>query len=125
MNTSGKRPIWIVGTQLGILLCAVASASEPQSAAPAAQPVSVAASTGQDADRAANEALRQRVKAALHASPYFYDQHVTVSIEDDDVVLGGFVFSDWDLRDALRIAREAAGDRSVIDNLSIKEGGSR
>ena len=125
MNTSGKRPIWIVGTQLGILLCAVASAAEPQRAAPPAQPVSVAASTGQDADRAANEALRQRVKAALHASPYFYDQHVTVSIEDGNVVLGGFVFSDWDLRDALRIAREAAGDRSVIDNLSIKEGGSR
>lgn len=125
MNTSGKRPIWIVGTQLGILLCAVAPAAEPQRAAPPAQPVSVAASTGQDADRAANEALRQRVKAALHASPYFYDQHVTVSIEDGNVVLGGFVFSDWDLRDALRIAREAAGDRSVIDNLSIKEGGSR
>jgi len=125
VNTSGKRPIWIVGTQLGILLCAVAPAAEPQRAAPPAQPVSVAASTGQDADRAANEALRQRVKAALHASPYFYDQHVTVSIEDGNVVLGGFVFSDWDLRDALRIAREAAGDRSVIDNLSIKEGGSR
>jgi hypothetical protein len=42
-----------------------------------------------------------------------------------DCGLGGFVFSDWDLRDAPRIARKAAGDKPVIDNLSIKLGGRR
>ena len=70
-----------------------------------------------------NEQLRQRVAAALHADPYFPDQHVTVSVEKGTVVLRGFVFSGWDLERAIRIADEAAGSRLVIDDLSIKEGG--
>jgi BON domain len=87
--------------------------------------VSIAASTAHGAYNVPDEDLRKRVKAALHADPYFYDEHVTVSIENGGVALRGFVFSDWDLREALRIARQAAGDKPVIDNLSIKEGGYR
>jgi len=74
---------------------------------------------------AADESLKQRVTAALHADPYFYDEHVSVSIENGAVVLRGFVASEWDLRDAIRIAGKAAGDRPVIDNLSITQGGNR
>jgi len=74
---------------------------------------------------AADEDLRQRVTAALHSDPYFYDQHVNVSVEKGVVVLRGFVTSDWDLRDALRIAGKAAGDSRVIDDLSIEQGGRR
>lgn len=74
---------------------------------------------------AADDALRQRVTAALHSDPYFYDEHVDVSVDKGAVVLRGFVFSDWDLRDALRIAGKAAGDRRVIDDLTIEEGGRR
>jgi hypothetical protein len=74
---------------------------------------------------AADEELRQRVTAALHLDPYFYDQHVSVSVEKGVVVLRGFVTSDWDIRDALRIAGKAAGDRRVIDDLSIEQGGRR
>jgi osmotically-inducible protein OsmY len=70
-----------------------------------------------------NEQLRQRVAAALHADPYFPDQHVTVSVEKGAVVLRGFVFGDWDLERAIRIAGKAAGNRVVVDDLSIKEGG--
>jgi osmotically-inducible protein OsmY len=40
-------------------------------------------------------------------------------------VLRGFVSSDWDLLDAIRIASKAAGDRRVIDDLSIELGGRR
>jgi len=69
----------------------------------------------------ADRELAKRVQAALHADPYFYDQHVTVSVKKSAVVLRGFVFSSWDLGDAIRIARQAAGDRPVIDNLSIEE----
>ena len=68
----------------------------------------------------ADDELRKHVKAALHADTYFYDEHVTVSVENGSVVLRGFVFSDWELQDALRIARRVAGNRSVVDNLSIK-----
>jgi osmotically-inducible protein OsmY len=71
------------------------------------------------------QASRDRVQAALHADPYFYDEHVTVSIENDNIVLRGFVFSDWDLMDALRIATRAACNQRVIDDLSVKVGGRR
>ncbi|HEV7612672.1 MAG TPA: BON domain-containing protein [Steroidobacteraceae bacterium] len=69
------------------------------------------------------EAIRQRVANALRADPYLYDRHVTVSVEEGRIVLRGFVFDDWDLRNALRIARQSAGAMPVVDNLTIKEGG--
>jgi osmotically-inducible protein OsmY len=89
----------------------------------------------QDADRAppvtrdtspqTDEELGQRVKAALHKDPYFYDEHVDVSVEHGAVVLRGFVFSDADLHNAIRIATKAAGGRKVVNNLTIKQGGRR
>jgi osmotically-inducible protein OsmY len=47
---------------------------------------------------------------------------VTVSVEKGHVILKGFVYNDWDLRDTLKIARTAPGDVPVVDNLSIKTG---
>jgi osmotically-inducible protein OsmY len=67
-----------------------------------------------------NRELSERVRAALHADPYLYDRHVEVTVEGNVVVLSGFVFSAWELQDALRIARKAAGDRPVTDNLSLE-----
>jgi osmotically-inducible protein OsmY len=67
--------------------------------------------------------LREQVRAALLTEPYSYDEHIDVSVEKGVVVLRGFVFNDWDLLDALRIARTAAGDTPVIDSLSIEQGG--
>jgi len=69
--------------------------------------------------------LRDSVQYALHVDPYFYDGHVEVSVDHGVVHLHGLVFSDWDLRDAMRIASKAAGDRRVINNLTIVEGGRR
>jgi hypothetical protein len=89
------------------------------------QSVSVTAPSTQSANQIADGKLRERVKYALHSDPYFYDEHVTVTVENGAVVLRGFVTSEWDLRDAIRIASKAAGDRRVVDNLSIKLGGSR
>jgi hypothetical protein len=71
------------------------------------------------------EATRDRPQAALQADPFFYDGHVTVSIEHDRVVLRGQVFSDWDLMDAARIAARAACNQRAIDNLSLGQGGRR
>jgi osmotically-inducible protein OsmY len=69
---------------------------------------------------ATDEQLAANVQAALHADPYFYDKHVTVSIEHGDVVLRGFVSNSSDLVNAKKIAAKAAGGRRVIDDLSIK-----
>lgn len=117
---------------LGTAVCGLAgfAASASVSAQNALMPpagasdsAAVAAMPG--AAESASGELGERVKAALHAAPYFYDEHVTVTVEQGAVVLSGFVFSDWDLQEAIRIAGKAAGDRRVIDNLSIKQGGRR
>ena len=101
-------------------------AAAQNAAAPAGRPPgSIAAPAAAGASSMANEKLRQHVQAALHADPYFYDEHVTVSVEKNDVVLQGFVSSAWDLQDAIRIAGKAAGNRRVIDDLSIELGGNK
>jgi osmotically-inducible protein OsmY len=93
---------------LVVALCGTASAATAQNVA-----------ADQDVD------LRDRVQFALHADPYFYDAHVEVTVEDGVVHLNGLVFSDWDLQAAIRIATKAAGDRPVINNLTIIVGGRR
>jgi len=71
------------------------------------------------------ETVRWRVQYALDADDYLYAAHIQVSVEKNRIVLQGFVFSDWDLQDALRVAWKAAGRMPVIDDLTIKEGGRR
>jgi osmotically-inducible protein OsmY len=119
MNISKSRNL-VLAAYLGPLVLGLGGIATQVDAQDAAAPQQV--STAQAAD-SKNDELRNRVTAALHADPYFNDRHVTVSVKNGAVVLNGFVFSDWDLRDALRIAKQAAGDSQVVDNLSIKEGG--
>jgi osmotically-inducible protein OsmY len=125
MNISNKRRNLIISAALVSLACGLGGIAQAV-AQNAAEPNSGAGSIS--ATQSANQAdedLRNRVQTALHVDPYFYDAHVRVSVEKGSVVLNGFVYSDWDLQDALRIARKAAGNTTVVDNLSIKEGGRR
>jgi osmotically-inducible protein OsmY len=120
----------IVCAYLGAAVCGLAGfatsvGAQNTALPPASQSDSVAASAMPGSSAPADEELKERVQAALHADPYFYDQHVAVSVEKGVVVLHGFVFSDWDLQEAIRIADQAAGHRRVIDDLSIQQGGRR
>lgn len=83
----------------------------------------VRASPMQADDPATDEAIGGHVEAALHSDPYVYDTHLTVSLNKGDVVLGGFVSGDRHLPDTTRIARKAAGNGRVVDNLAIELGG--
>jgi osmotically-inducible protein OsmY len=119
VNNPCKKHNFIICTCAVFLVCGfdgVATRVDAQNAAEL--PTSRSDATNQSADD-----LTNRVKTALHIDPYFYDKHVTVSVEKGSVVLRGFVFSGWELQDALRIARRAAGHTPVVDNLSIKVGG--
>ena len=106
MNSSSHLQAWRIGALLGALICGGVAAASPQSFS-----------------STADEQLQERVKAALHADRYFLDRHVEVSVKDGVVVLRGLVFSDWDLRDAMRIARKAAGDNLVVNSLTLVQGG--
>ena len=79
----------------------------------------------QEQARAADQQLQTKVENALVSDPYFYSAHVTVSVKNGTVILEGFVFSDWDLRDAIRIATKASGGGHVVDNLTIEVGGRK
>jgi osmotically-inducible protein OsmY len=135
MSISSKKRMLVLGTYLGSVASGLAGIAAPVSAQDAVAPAvrqsdSVTASATpvsatQGANVVTDEELRNRVQAALHSDPYFYDQHVTVSVENGVVVLRGFVFSDWDLHDAIRIASKAADKRRVVDDLSIQQGGRR
>jgi hypothetical protein len=88
-------------------------------------PASARASEGAAPESPANEARRLRVETALHDDPYFNDSHVTVLVENGVVILRGFVSTEWDLLHAIRIAKKAAGDGPVVDELSLELGGRR
>jgi osmotically-inducible protein OsmY len=125
-TSCGKRRLTYCAL-IGSLTFAMMSFSDQTRAqdldvAVSSRPASVGAPSTPSVDLA-DETLRRRVKDALHLDPYFYDEHVIVSVESGAVVLHGFVSSAWDLQDAIRIARKAAGGRRVIDELSIELGG--
>jgi osmotically-inducible protein OsmY len=109
MSISYTKRVLAIGAYLGFALYGLAGS----------------ATRADTPNTAADEEVRQRVTAALHSDPYFYDEHVSVSVEKGVVVLRGFVASEWDVRDALRIAGKAARDKRVIDDLSIEQGGRR
>ena len=121
MNISGRRRRGVIGVYCGVVVCGMVGFA----AGVDAQNVPVRAVEATHDVDAANEALRKRVQAALHTDPYFYDRHLTVSVENGAIVLRGFVFSAWGLQDAIRIAKKAAGDTPVVDNLSIELGGGK
>src|ERR1700719_3292829 len=125
MKISFKKRVLIICAYLGPAVCGLGGFASPVSAqdAPASKSASLVASAPPATAVLSDGELQKRVKAALHADPYFYDKHVTVSVERGAVVLRGFVFSGWELQDAVRIARKAAGNARVIDDLSIQLGG--
>jgi len=125
MTISCKTRNWVIGACIVLLASGVGAFASPVEAQTTLSNTvsrsSIAAPTSPDAD--SDETLARQVRAALRADRYLDDEHIHVSIENGAVILRGLVFDDWDLRSAIRIARKAAGDRLVIDNLSIEQGG--
>ena len=104
-----------------LALQAGAQSTMPSSERPARGADSSASAVAESAD----DERRLRVETALRLDPYFYDAHVNVLLKKGVVVLQGFVFSDWDLIRAIRIANKAAGGARVVNALSIEVGGRR
>ena len=78
-----------------------------------AQPAATSQGTEQD--------VAARVKQALHNNPALNDNHIDVSVKNGDVVLSGFVQDSETLVVAIKAATKAAGDRKVVNRLSIKQ----
>ena len=127
MNISRKKVIlsvWVsLAPAIGVGAFATPVGAQTSVSLPASSSNSVAAAVMLGTPAVAAGELAKRVQTALHTDPYFYDEHVTVSVEQGAVVLSGFVLSSLDLQDAMRIARKAAGDNRVVDKLAIELNG--
>jgi len=120
---SKKRNLVLYGYFVPVVcgLSAIATRAEAQNAP--VPPISGSGYIAASTPAGSTDDLRNRVATALHTDPYLNDRHVTVSVEKGSVVLGGFVFSGWQVQDALRDARKAAGNTRVVDDLDIQLGG--
>jgi hypothetical protein len=67
--------------------------------------------------------LQEQVETALRSNPFFPDEHVSVTIKDGVATLHGFIYDEWDLRTAMRLARKIPGVKRVINDLEIELGG--
>lgn len=67
-----------------------------------------------------DEVLTKQVKTALHDDPFFYDEHVTVTVRNGIVHLEGVVLDAGDIKDVLRIIRRRfPGIKRVVNELEI------
>ena len=122
MSVTLKRELFIIA-----LVCGAGgfgSRVEAQSAPALDQSDMRVVSALVDSRAAKTEKLRSRVVTAMHVDPYLLDEHIEVVVANNAIVLRGFVLNAWELREAVRVARRVAGDTRVLDELSIKEGGS-
>jgi osmotically-inducible protein OsmY len=75
------------------------------------------------AQRAADSDVKARVEAALNSDPRIYARHVDVNVDEGVVHLGGFVWSDSELRFAKADAAAILGVRGVADQIELMRGG--
>jgi osmotically-inducible protein OsmY len=71
--------------------------------------------------QAGADSVLMRVKTALDSNSTFDAKHVDVTMDKGNVVLNGFVQSNRELLHAAQIATKAAGDRKVVNKLTIKQ----
>jgi osmotically-inducible protein OsmY len=65
--------------------------------------------------------VASRVQQALQSDPVLDSKHIDVGVDHGDVVLNGFVQDNRALVAAGQVARKAAGDRKVVNHLTIKQ----
>jgi osmotically-inducible protein OsmY len=73
--------------------------------------------------RAADTDVKARVEAALNADPRIYARHVEVNVDGGVVHLGGFVWSDSEMRFAKADAAAVPGVQGVADQIELMRGG--
>jgi osmotically-inducible protein OsmY len=74
-------------------------------------------------ERAADAAVEARVEAALDSDSRIYARHVDVNVAYGVVYLGGYVWSDSELRFARADVAAVPGVLSVADEIALMRGG--
>lgn len=75
------------------------------------------------ADSPQDSAIADRVSTALQADPHHFYRHVTVSVKNGVVRLGGLTYSNDAIERAKDIARNTPGVTSVEDTMQLERQG--
>jgi hypothetical protein len=121
---STNRPSFVrafLGVMCAVLVCWPFTAlADEARAPPVGHPATVVVTAKRAPEIVPDEQLKIQVETALHDDPYFYDEHVTVTVKDGVVFLEGIVFDDGDARAArLIVKRRVAGAKRVVNKLDI------
>lgn len=76
-----------------------------------------------EAQRQADNDTADRVQRALSADQLLYSRHITVRADDGVVSLGGYIWTQPEQQDAIRIAQSVQGVTKVVDRMEIDRGG--
>ena len=107
-----------LGTAALAVCCALGLASPLARAQPkSADTPATRANSPQDA------AIADRVSTALQADPHHFYRHVTVSVSNGVVRLGGLTYSNDAIERAKDIARNTPGVTSVEDTMQLERQG--
>jgi hypothetical protein len=108
----------LLGVMLGALVCPAFAASAGEARAPDAASLQTIVVHGTKFPP--DEELKRDVKRALHEDTFFYDEHVTVTVEKGIVHLEGIVLDPGDIRDVMRIIKKKfPGVKRVINELEV------
>ena len=86
----------------------------------------VACATGprkSDAQQRADSETADRVQLALNTDKELFARHITIRADNGVVVLGGYVWTQPELLEAIRIAEQVPGVAKVVDRIEIDRGG--
>ncbi|MDE1942699.1 MAG: BON domain-containing protein [Betaproteobacteria bacterium] len=72
---------------------------------------------------ASDRLIEQTVRQRLKAHPGIYERHIEVNAYNGVVTLSGLVFDGTDMGDAVRIASEVPGVKSVANDMEIPDMG--
>ncbi len=75
-----------------------------------------------DAQLQADKETADRVQGALTADTMLYSRHITVRADNGVVSLGGYVWTQPELEDAVRVAQSVPGVIKVVDRMEIDRG---
>jgi hyperosmotically inducible periplasmic protein len=85
----------------------------------------VACATGprkSEAQQQADNETANRVQLALNTDKVLYARHITIRADNGVVVLGGYVWTQPELLEAIRIASDVPGVAKVVDRIEIDRG---
>jgi osmotically-inducible protein OsmY len=109
-----------VATALGLSWWASAVSADEMGAPPVKSLETIVVTATRIAEPMVDEVMKQQVQTALHDDPYFYDEHVTVTVKNGVVHLTGMVFDPGDMQDVRRIIRKRiSGVKRVVNELEI------